>query len=60
MNDFKEQHLCETEIYSNIINVFTVTFDEYNASLQNKSLNCCSGVVLLLKQSINFEVLTKY
>ncbi len=35
----KEQHLFETEIYT--INVFTVTFDQYNASLLNKSINLC-------------------
>ncbi len=29
----KEQHLFETEIFSNIINDFTVTFDQFNASL---------------------------
>jgi len=26
-------HLCKTLIFCNIINVFTVTFDEFNASL---------------------------
>ncbi len=35
----KEQHLFETEIFCNIINVFTVTFDQFNASLMNKSIN---------------------
>ncbi len=33
----KEQHLFEIEIFCNIINVFTVTFDQFNASLINKS-----------------------
>ncbi len=36
---FKEQHLFETEIFCNIINVFTVTFDQYNESLLIKSIN---------------------
>ncbi len=35
----KEQHLFEIEIFSNIINVFAVTFDQFNASLMNKSIN---------------------
>ncbi len=34
-----EQHLFEIEIFSNIINVFTVTFDHFNASWLNKSIN---------------------
>ncbi len=29
----KEQHLFEIEIFCNIINVFTVSFDQFNASL---------------------------
>ncbi len=33
---FKEWHLFEVEIVCNIINVFTVTFDQFNASLLNK------------------------
>ncbi len=32
----KEQHLFETEIFYNFINVFTVTFKQFNASLLNK------------------------
>ncbi len=35
----KEQHLFEIEIFCNIINVFTGTFDQLNASLINKSIN---------------------
>ncbi len=31
----KEQHVFEIEIIWNIINVFTVTFDEMNAKLLN-------------------------
>ncbi len=32
-------NLYEVEIVSNSINVFTVTFDQFNASLLNKSIN---------------------
>ncbi len=35
----KEQHLYETEIFCNIMNFFTFTFDQFNASLMNKSIN---------------------
>ncbi len=35
----KEQSLFEIEIICNNINVFTVTFDQFNASLLNKSNN---------------------
>ncbi len=35
----KEQHLFEIKILCNIINVFTVTFDQFNESLLNKSKN---------------------
>ncbi len=31
----KEQHLFEIEIFCNIINDFTVTFDQFNASFMN-------------------------
>ncbi len=34
----EEQHLFEIEIFCNIIIVFTVTFDQFNASLPNKSI----------------------
>jgi len=32
----KEQHLFEIEIFCNIINIFTVTFDQFNASFLNE------------------------
>ncbi len=32
-------HLFEMETFCNIINVFTVTFDQFNASLLNKNIN---------------------
>ncbi len=35
----KEQHLFEMDIFCNIINVFTVTFDKFIVFLQNKSIN---------------------
>ncbi len=36
----KEQRLFEIKIFCNIINVFTVTFDHFIASLMNKSIVC--------------------
>uniref|UniRef100_A0A8C1XZA5 Centromere protein M n=1 Tax=Cyprinus carpio TaxID=7962 RepID=A0A8C1XZA5_CYPCA len=36
----REQHLFQIEIFRNIINVFTVTFNQFNASLLNKSMKC--------------------
>ncbi len=38
-SQMNRQHLFEIEIFCNIINVFTVTFDQFNASLMNKSIN---------------------
>ncbi len=38
MNSSKEQHLFEIEIFCNIINVFTVTFNQFNVSLLNTSI----------------------
>ncbi len=35
----EEQHLSEIEIFCNIINVFIITFDQFEASLLNKSIN---------------------
>ncbi len=35
----KEQHLFEIEIFCNIINVFTVTFDQLNAFLMNQIIH---------------------
>ncbi len=37
MNRDLKQHLLEIEIFRNIINAFIVTFDQFNASLQNDS-----------------------
>ncbi len=38
MEGTKEQRMFELEIFCNIINVF-VTFDQFNSSLLNKSIN---------------------
>jgi len=35
----KEKHLFETEFFYNILHVFTVTFDRFNAPSVNKSIN---------------------
>ncbi len=35
----KEKHLFEIDIFHTIINAFTVTFDQFNASSQNKVIN---------------------
>ncbi len=39
MKCLKEKHLLEIEIFCNIINVFTVSFDDFNACLLIKSIN---------------------
>ncbi len=36
---FNEQKFIEIEIFYNIWNVFTDTFDQFNASLMNKYIN---------------------
>ncbi len=33
----EEQHLSEMEVFCNIRNVFIITFDQFKASLPNKS-----------------------
>lgn len=35
----KVQHLCEMEIFCNTVNVFTVSVDQFNVYLQNRSIN---------------------
>ncbi len=35
----EEQHLSEIEMFYNIILVFIITFDQFKASLLNKSIN---------------------
>ncbi len=44
----KEGHLFKIEIFCHIKNVFTVTFDKFNASLQNKCINCVFIIVLTI------------
>ncbi len=39
MKSSKEEHLIKIEIFCNIMNVFTVAFDKFNASLLNKNIN---------------------
>ncbi len=48
----EKQHLFEIEIYCNIINVFTGTFDQFNASLMNKSVNLLKKKKILLNVSV--------
>ncbi len=40
---WKEQHLFKIEIFSNILIVLTVTFNKFNATLQNKSIKNLTG-----------------
>ncbi len=35
---FKEQYLFEIEMFCKMLNIFAVTFDQFNASLLNKFL----------------------
>ncbi len=35
----EEHHLSDIEIFSDIMNVFIITFDQFKAFLQNKSIN---------------------
>ncbi len=47
-----------TWIFCNILNVFTVTFDQFNASMLNKSINFFKINVLTLK-TLNGGVYSK-
>jgi len=53
----QEQHLFEIEIICNIINGITLTFDQFNASLQNKSIYIYLFLILLIP---NFGFPQKY
>ncbi len=44
------------EIFCNIINVFTVTFDQFNASLLNKSFNFFTKINLTEPKPLNGSV----
>ncbi len=46
----KKQHLFEMEFFYNIINVCIVTFDQFNTSLLNKSVNFFQKIFLLSLQ----------
>ncbi len=49
----KEQHLFEIEIFCGIINVFIVTFEQFNAFLLSKSIYICHKIKILL--TLNFQ-----
>ncbi len=53
----KEQHLFETEIFCNIINVFTVTFDQFHVFLVNKYINFFKKKQQHLNSSVFDDVL---
>ncbi len=42
-----KQHLFETEVFCNIINVFTVTFDQFIGSLLKRNINLITDPKLL-------------
>ncbi len=48
-----EWHLFEMEIFCNIINVSTDTFDEFNATLLNKSNNSFKKKNLNYRKPLN-------
>jgi len=54
----KKQHLFKIEIFYNIINVFTVTFHQFNASLMNKSINFFQKIIITYTQPKFFNLLT--
>ncbi len=56
----KEQHLFEKEIFCNIIiNGFTVTFDQFNASLLNKLINFQRAKKILLTPKLLNSIVFK-
>ncbi len=40
----KDKHLFKMNIFCNIINIFTVTFDQFNTSLLNKRNNFLQNI----------------
>ncbi len=50
----KEKHLFEIEIFCYIINAFTVTFDQFNESLLNKSIHFFQKQYLQQEKSVMF------
>ncbi len=51
LESLKEQHLCEIEIFCNIINVFTIISDQFKASFLNKSMKCWSKCYILIRMN---------
>ncbi len=49
----KEQHLFKIEIFCNTMNVITVTFDQLNVTLLNKSNNLFKKLILLTPNFLN-------
>ncbi len=54
-NNNKKQHLFKIEIFCNIIDVFTVNFDQCNASLLNKTIKFRSIIVKTAQQYIQMH-----
>ncbi len=53
---FSEQCLFKIETFCNIINVFTVTFDQFDASLLNKSIIAANQhIKMIYKRSCDTE-----
>jgi len=48
-----EQHLFEIEVFCNIKHVFTVTFDQFNASLLNESVHFFQSFLFYLPKILN-------
>ncbi len=53
MNSSKEHNLFEIEIFCNIINIFTATFDQLNASLLNKIVHVFQNILKWWTPEIN-------
>ncbi len=49
----KEQHLFKIEIFSNIMHVITVIFDQLNVTLLNKTNNLFQKLILLTEKNWN-------
>ncbi len=56
----KEQHLFKIEILCSIINIFTVTFDQFNASQINKSISFKTFIIYsyATKSTVNLVHMT--
>jgi len=63
----QKQHLFEIESFCNIMNIVTVTLDQFNASLLNKNMNflkkktqspnlqTCSSKILIMRSIDNYN-----